>query len=498
VVGGGDSAVETALALDDAGAKVTLCHRGSALRRPNAANLARLEQSRVIRLFDTRVRAIAETSVEIETRGEPRPLPNDVVFVMIGREAPLDFFRRSGIPIRGEWRLSTWLGLLAFFAFTFFLYNWKAGGAINQAFVRHRWFPYNVSSIGDSPLAQTLSLDLKEPGFYYSVAYSVCVALFGVARIRRRRTPYVTRQTLALLAVQLVPLFLIPYFALPWAGHAGLFDRGIAKSVADALFPVVDYGQGREYWRAFGLVLAWPLFIWNFFTAKPMTWWLLIGCIQTFVILPLLIRRYGKGVYCGFICSCGALAETLGDEQRENLLAALALLSARVVSWSAPTSTIGYTLERFYNRWLSNNTLFGFVALDYYHVVDLFLAGVVGLGTYFWLSGRVWCRFACPLAALMHIYARFSRFRIFADKPRCISCNLCTQVCHQGIDVMSFANQGRPMEDPECVRCSACVAVCPTGTLQFGHLDGNRPIYDRIPASPVLIREAAIHLRVLR
>ncbi len=39
-----------------------------------------------------------------DAAGQAVTLPNDVVFAMIGREAPLDFFRRSGIPIRGEWR----------------------------------------------------------------------------------------------------------------------------------------------------------------------------------------------------------------------------------------------------------------------------------------------------------------------------------------------------------------------------------------------------------
>ena len=67
-------------------------------------------------------------------------------------------------------------------------------------------------------------------------------------------------------------------------------------------------------------------------------------------------------------------------------------------------------------------------SLNYYWCVDIFLAGIVGVGLYFWFRGRVWCRFACPLAALMHIYTRFSRFRIFPDKrsaspatsaPRC-------------------------------------------------------------------------------
>jgi polyferredoxin len=109
--------------------------------------------------------------------------------------------------------------------------------------------------------------------------------------------------------------------------------------------------------------------------------------------------------------------------------------------------------------------------LNYAWLVDVVMAGMIGYGVYFWLSGRFWCRFLCPLAALMHIYARFSRFRILADKKKCISCNVCTSVCHQGIDVMSFAQQGQPMEDPECVRCSACVQSCPTGVLEFGQVD---------------------------
>ncbi len=120
------------------------------------------------------------------------------------------------------------------------------------------------------------------------------------------------------------------------------------------------------------------------------------------------------------------------------------------------------------------------------------MAGILGVGLYFWFSGRVWCRFACPLAALMHIYTRFSRYRIFPDKHKCISCNVCTSVCHQGIDIMNFANKGLPMEDPECVRCSACVQQCPTGVLQFGRFDGEgKIILDKLPASPVFMREGS-------
>jgi polyferredoxin len=148
----------------------------------------------------------------------------------------------------------------------------------------------------------------------------------------------------------------------------------------------------------------------------------------------------------------------------------------RAVAWSAPESALARAFA----------SAAGAMTAGYSYAVDLTLAGVVGVGFYFWFSGRVWCRFACPLAALMHVYARFSRFRILADKPKCISCNLCTSVCHQGIDVMSFANKGLPMEDPECVRCSACVSTCPTGVLAFGEVDprtGRELSRDRLVAA---------------
>jgi ferredoxin len=99
----------------------------------------------------------------------------------------------------------------------------------------------------------------------------------------------------------------------------------------------------------------------------------------------------------------------------------------------------------------------------------------------------------------MHVYAKFTRYRIFAEKDKCISCNVCTTVCHQGIDVMAFANRGRPMTDVQCVRCSACVQECPTGVLSFGRADARgRPVaLDRLPASPVQLREGELPETIL-
>jgi NosR/NirI family transcriptional regulator, nitrous oxide reductase regulator len=555
VVGGGDAALETSIAVAACGGKVTHSYRKSEFSRPKPENLEMLlalaknpaapvavehpSSERVTTaatsdmrgddapgsvrlLLETTVASVQPGSVTLrDASGNESALPNDVVFTMLGREAPLDFFRRSGIPIRGEWSLKTWAGFAAFFAFCWFLYLWKAGSRLNQLFQEHHWFPFNVPSalqaLGGGiaaraadprTLAGTLSIDLAQPGFYYSIAYTLLVIAFGIRRIRRRRTPYVLLQTWSLMAFQLIPLFLLPYIVLPLMGHNGWFDSGALKVVADQLFPVVSYDHGREYWRAFGLILAWPLFIWNVFTAQPLWWWLGISFVQTFVIIPIIVYRWGKGAYCGWVCSCGGLAETLGDEHREkmphgpfwnrlNMLGQAVLFLAgfiallRFISWAAPDSPLGRTTGDWFSGLLSGWSLLG-VELNYYHLVDIFLAGIIGAGMYFWFSGRAWCRFACPLAALMHIYGRFSRYRIFSDKKKCISCNVCTSVCHQGIDVMNFANKGMPMEDPECVRCSACVEMCPTGVLTFGRLDSTGGIvHDRLIASPLQLRDPA-------
>lgn len=529
VVGGGDSAMESAIALTKAGADVVLSYRKPEFARAKPENIETVKRlaknpmaeaqvanpvserittasgdfmpkpgnnGQLRLMMSSNVKRITNASVTITDSGRSdQNLPNDAVFTMIGREAPLDFFRRSGIRISGEWNAGQIATLILSLAFFTFLYHWKKTGiggfehfpllrevaVIGDLFARNHWFPYNITAnwaAASTPLMKTMRITLGEPGFYYSLAYCAIIVLFGRKRMARQDTPYVTLQTWTLAAIQIIPLFLLPYIVLPWMGHAGLFDGGWMSKIADALFPEAGYGHGREYWRAFGFILAWPLFFWNVFTSQPMWTWLAISLIQTFAVIPAIIYFWGKGAYCGWICSCGALAETLGDAHRNKmphgpfwnklnmagqvlLVFAMALLFLRVLGWAH----VGWA-ERTYAFLFHDAPLFNYVWF-----VDLFLAGIIGVGLYFHFSGRVWCRFFCPLAALMHIYARFSRFGILAEKKKCISCNVCTSVCHMGIDVMNFANKGLAMKDPECVRCSACVQGCPTGVLSFGQID---------------------------
>ena len=515
VVGGGDSALEAAISLAGEGAEVTLSYRKKEFSRPKPENIEKLDalekEGKLSMRMGTNVQEINEDHVVLcGDDNEDCKVENDYVFTLIGREPPLDFFRKSGIHVSGDWTAKSWIGLIAFLGLVTFLYHLKAykpflgieGTNLWQIFADKQWFPFNIPVLGGegSLLRTFLQAAKTDPGFTFALLYTVVILVFGIRRMRRRKTPYVNLQTSTLIAIQVIPLFILPYLLFPYMYHHGAFTGGGFGEWFGMTF--LSDGQGGEptqYWRAFGFILAWPLFIYNIFTEAPIWGWIVLGFIQTFVLIPLIIWRWGKGAYCGWICSCGAMAETLGDQHRHKmphgpkwnkfnmigqgiLAIAFVLLILRIIGWVTPWTGFDRAVAGF----IDQNGLFSYKVM-----IDLWLAGAIGYGLYFHFSGRVWCRFACPLAALMHIYTRFTRFRIFAEKKKCISCNVCTTVCHQGIDIMNFANKGLPMEDPECVRCSACVQSCPTGVLSFGRLDGQgNAVVDKLSASPVRMRES--------
>ena len=105
VVGGGDSAVEAALALaEQPGNDVKLSYRGDRFSRIKPGNLQRVEealrQRRLEVLWSTRLLEIAPDSVVFEGPQENIvQIPNDYLFVFIGGELPTPFLRASGVEI---------------------------------------------------------------------------------------------------------------------------------------------------------------------------------------------------------------------------------------------------------------------------------------------------------------------------------------------------------------------------------------------------------------
>ena len=115
-------------------------------------------------------------------------------------------------------------------------------------------------------------------------------------------------------------------------------------------------------------------------------------------------------------------------------------------------------------------------------------SGVIGTGFYPILGNRVWCRFGCPMAAILGFQQRlFSKFRISTNGGQCISCGNCSTYCEMGIDVRAYAQKGENIVRSSCVGCGICAAVCPRGVLKLenGSLKGRITSNEMLPGNAV-------------
>ncbi|MEQ1607917.1 MAG: NAD(P)-binding domain-containing protein [Hyphomonadaceae bacterium] len=102
VVGGGDSALETAATLaEETSAIVDLSYRGEAFQRAKRRNRARVDAAAAAGRLQVRlkseIRAIRAASVQLQTQSGLIDLPNDAVIVCAGGVLPTDFLRSLGV-----------------------------------------------------------------------------------------------------------------------------------------------------------------------------------------------------------------------------------------------------------------------------------------------------------------------------------------------------------------------------------------------------------------
>jgi polyferredoxin len=204
-----------------------------------------------------------------------------------------------------------------------------------------------------------------------------------------------------------------------------------------------------------------------------------------YVATPILTYFYGKRRYCSWVCGCGGLAETAGDPFRH--LANSSRAAWRFERWSIHTVLVVVTLGTLL-LWVNDvagGALLGSASFyfkkTYGFVVASVLAGLVGVAAYPLWGSRIWCRFFCPMAAILGLFQRYlSRFRITTNGSQCISCGNCTTYCEMGIDVRAYAQRGASIVRASCVGCGVCSAVCPRGVLK---LENGVGFGDRFPGA---------------
>jgi ferredoxin len=240
---------------------------------------------------------------------------------------------------------------------------------------------------------------------------------------------------LAFLALTLVGVFLVQGHAERWCPLGGV----------EALYPYTWQGD-----------LICSLGVSNLY---------LLGGL---LLMTLLLRR----VFCSYVCPLGTISEWLQRLAR----------SFRVHAWRVPPrldralALLKYLVLGIivYFTWRLGELVFrGYdpcYALISRHGTDIQVWAYVVSGLIALASLAIvvpFCRWLCPLAAVLNPFSRFGLARIQRDGTHCGSCGACSRACPMAIPVEEIVT----VTAARCTSCLDCVAACPKrddGALHWG------------------------------
>lgn len=304
------------------------------------------------------------------------------------------------------------------------------------------------------PLSTALRGIPADQWFLYGTLYTVAILVMGWrAILKYRHNRYQIVRTLSVMFFQLVFAYLVPAF-LHLLQEPEFYFTYFWPLKYDYLFPGTVEGMNAA----------------GGFSAFAIRW----AIVMTFVATPVLTYFFGKRWYCSWVCGCGGLAETAGDPYRQ--LSDKSMKAWKIERWMIHSVLLAITLITAL-LWLNDTeALRGQLLGDategakkfYGLVIGSIFSGVIGVGFYPLMGSRVWCRFGCPMAAVLGIMQRTaSRFRITTNGGQCISCGNCSTYCEMGIDVRAYAQRGENVIRASCVGCGVCATVCPRGVLSL-------------------------------
>lgn len=426
--------------------------------------------------------------------------------------------KSAGIQNDGVWfKSSSNRGLIA----------WISGIALTAFYILLYFYPETLGlREGDNvgiialfdPLSKLLSGNPASQWFVYGTLYTLCIAFFGVKFLwKYRHNRYQKLRTISVIFFQTAFAFLIPEFmarlnsesfSLPYYDLKNIWplnyynfyeyrvDEFIsAGSIGTAMLifgilsifvitPILTYFYGKRWYCSWvcgcgGLAETAgdpyrhlsdkSLFAW-----KVERW--VIHLVLVFVVLMT------SAVIYSFLHNDPSKYWLGPDAFLFGLSAILLLVFGLVwafkrdelkkdVKIAAPAMLI-VILGLIGIHYLFDQKLFLFDPYKlrewYGFLIGAVFSGVIGVGFYPLLGSRVWCRFGCPMAAILGMQQRFfSRFRITTNGGQCISCGNCSTYCEMGIDVKAYAQKGQNIVRSSCVGCGICSAVCPRGVLKL-------------------------------
>ncbi|WP_425234635.1 4Fe-4S binding protein [Ulvibacterium sp.] len=422
------------------------------------------------------------------------------------------------------------------------LWGWMAGIALTGFYIVLYFYPQYLGLVKDGentgvialfdPLSKLLSGNPASQWFVYGTLYTVAILAFGIKFIwKYRHNRYEKIRTISVMFFQTAFAFLIPeimarlngnipYYDLKnmWPLNYYNFERyringfidsgdiGMAMLIFGILSifvisPILTFKYGKRWYCSWvcgcGALAETAGDSFRHLSDKSkMAWKVERWVVHSVVVFVTLMTTAVIYSYLGNDTSKYWLTKSV-------FLSGVALILTAVFVWvmfykreqlqkDAKYGAIGYfviimaLIGLHFFSGDGNIFLFKSETLrkTYGFLIGSIFSGVIGTGFYPIFGNRVWCRFGCPMAAILGFQQRlFSRFRITTNGGQCISCGNCSTYCEMGIDVRAYAQKGENIVRSSCVGCGICSAVCPRGVLKLE----NGPQKGRINPTEVLL-----------
>jgi ferredoxin-type protein NapH len=178
--------------------------------------------------------------------------------------------------------------------------------------------------------------------------------------------------------------------------------------------------------------------------------------------------------FCGWFCWFGGYLElvewSIGDKLKIKIPKRILLYLGAIPFVALGLKVYGALLTNWIARGLPEGWTFRLADVEPWGgqqtgisiVITLILFGPVLLYVF---GRRAWCRYLCPIGALLKIFSKVSLGKIRLVNDDCKACGICNRICAMQVDVMGDLNAHGMVHNSNCIVCLNCTDACPTGSI---------------------------------